>query len=110
MTFVTDFRKRKCVQHRVVGGKADLAGHLQRLRLGLHALELNAVVGLDDVDAVEPAEKVEMPPGAAELAVGHRLQPDLLLLGDDVADQAVLDRAKLVGADLALRPARRAPP
>jgi hypothetical protein len=41
------------------------------------------------LDAVEPPEKVEVPPGAAELAVGDRLQADLLLLLDDRADLAV---------------------
>ena len=40
-----------------------------------------------------------MPPGAAELAVGHGLQPDRLLLLHHVADQPVLDGAQLVGAD-----------
>ena len=104
VTLVDRLQEAEMLQHRVVGGKADLSGDLQRLRLGLHALELDAVLGLDDVDAVERAEEIEMPPGAAELAVGHRLQPDRLLLRDDVADQPVLDGAKRVGADLALGP------
>ena len=37
-------------------------------------------------------EEIEMPPGAAELAVGGELQPDLFLLLDDLLDLAVLDR------------------
>ena len=67
------------VEHRMAV-EADLAGDLQRLRLGLHALELDAVLGLHHLDALQPAEEVEMPPGAAELAVGDRLQADRLLL------------------------------
>ena len=53
------------------------------------------------LDAVEAPEEVEVPPGAAELAVGDRLQADLLLLLDDALDLAVLDRLERVGADLA---------
>ena len=97
------------VEHRVAV-EADLARDFQRLRLGLHALELDAVLGLDDLDAFKPAEEVEVPPGAAELAVGDRLQADRLLLLHDVADRLVLDGAKLGRADPALRIARRARP
>ena len=42
--------------------------------------------------AVEAPEEIEMPPRAAELAVGDRLQADVLLLLDDALDLAVLDR------------------
>ena len=49
------------LEHRVVG-EADLAGDADALRLGLHALELDAVVELVDLDAVEHAEEIEMPP------------------------------------------------
>src|SRR5712671_5401101 len=40
-----------------------------------------------------------MPIGAAELAVGDRVEPDLLLPGDDLADLGVLDGGKLGGGD-----------
>ena len=40
--------------------------------------------------------------GAPELAVGHHLQADLLLHGDDVADAIVLNRAEPVGVDISL--------
>ncbi|MEI9852390.1 MAG: hypothetical protein WDN24_17755 [Sphingomonas sp.] len=49
-----------------------------------------------------------MPPGAAELAVGHRLEPDLLLLGDGADDLLVLDLLELRGVDRAFRALRRA--
>ena len=96
------------LEHRVVG-EADLALDPDALRLGLHALELDAVVELVDFDAVEHAEEIEMPPGAAEFAVGGELEPDLLLLLDDLLDLAVLDLLQLGGADLALLALARAP-
>ena len=64
---------------------------LMRARLGLHALELDAVVEFVDLDAVEHAEEIEVPPGTAEFAVGRELEPDLFLLLDDLLDLAVLD-------------------
>ncbi len=70
----------------------------------LHALELDAVVELLDFDAVEHAVEIEMPPRAAEFAVGGDLQPDLLLLLDDLLDLAVFDLFELRRADLALFP------
>ena len=89
------------LQHRVIG-ETDLAGDADRLCLGLHALELDAVVELVELDAVEHAEEIEMPPRAAEFAVGRELQPDLFLLLDDLLDLAVLDLFELGGGDLAL--------
>ena len=82
------------LQHRMVG-EADLAVDAQALRLGLHALELDAVVELVELDAVEHAEEIEVPPGAAEFAVGRELEADLLLLLDDLLDLAVLDLLEL---------------
>ena len=89
------------LDHRVVG-EADLAADLDALHLGLHALELDAVVELVELDAVEHAEEIEMPPGAAEFAVGDELEPDLFLLLDDLLDLAVLDLFQLGRGDRAL--------
>src|SRR5262245_64491889 len=83
-------------------GEGDFAHDAQALRLGLHATELNALLGLVDFDAIEHAEKVEMPPGAAEFAVGRKLKPELLLLFDDLFDLAVFDRLELCLRDRAL--------
>jgi len=85
-------------------GEADLAVDLERMRLGLHAVELNAVVGKVEAHTVETAKEVEMPPGTAKLAVGGRLEPDLLLLCDCPLDLAVFNRAKRLGGDLVARP------
>ena len=83
-------------------GKVDLAGDLDAPRTRLHALELDTVVDFDDLDAVEHAEKIEMPPRAAEFAVGGELQADLLLLLDDLLDLDVFDGFELHVGDLAL--------
>ena len=89
------------LHHRMLR-EADLAGDADALRLGLHAVELDAVIELVELDAVEHAEEIEMPIGAAELAVGRQLEADLLLLGDDLLDFLVLDLFQLGGRDLAL--------
>ena len=80
---------------------AELADHAQHHRLGLRALELDLALAEIGLDAVELAEEVVVPEGAAELAVGDRFEADLFLLADDLLDLAVLDRLELVGADLA---------
>src|SRR6185436_3010046 len=60
-------------------------------RLVLGAAELRPRV-LAQGDAFELGKKVEVPPVAAELAVGDTLQADRLLLGDNGADRALLKR------------------
>ena len=60
--------------------QCSLPDDLHAARLGLHAGELDALLGLVALDAAEPLEKVEMPPGAAILAVGDELHADLFLL------------------------------
>ena len=85
-------------------GAIDSVGDLEGLGLGLHALKLDALVRLDDLDAVEATEKIEMPPGSAKLAVRRRLQADLRLFPDDIFNFPILDLAELFGVDLA-RPA-----
>src|SRR5258708_36089836 len=88
------------LQHRVVVG-ADLVFHPDAERLGLNALELNAVVELVDLHALQHPEEIEMPPGAAVLAVGRELEPDLLLLADDLLYLAIFDLLELGGRDRA---------
>src|SRR5207253_5117928 len=89
------------LEHRVAG-KAELVHDADALRLGLHSLKLDTMVEVVALDAVEHAEEVEMPPRAAELAVGGELQTDLLLLPDHVPDLAILDLLQLRRRDLAL--------
>src|SRR5215471_18586411 len=87
--------------HRMRAVGAELTDHAQHHRLGLRALEFDLALAEIGFDAVELAEKVVVPEGAAELAVGDGLQAHLFLLFDDGGDLAVFDRAQLVGADLA---------
>ncbi len=76
-------------------GEADLAGHPHALGLGGDAGELDASAGRIQLDAVQTLVEIELPPGAAELAVGGDLQADLFLLADDLVDLAVFDLGEL---------------
>src|ERR1700751_4142810 len=96
------FEKLEVIQHRMAG-KADFAVDLDGLGLGLHAVELDAVLGRVERHAVKSAEKIEMPPPAAKLAIGGELEPDLLLLLDRFFDLAIFDRAQRPGGDLVTR-------
>ncbi len=59
-------------------------------------------LGQFDADAVDAAGGEAVGIGAAaELAIGHNLEPDRLLLGDGGADRFVFDRAQFRGVDLA---------
>src|SRR5204863_10062135 len=73
----------------LVAREAELADDADRLGRGLDAREHDALAGVEHLDAVETFVEVEMPPGAAEFAVGRELQPGLLLLLDDLFDLAV---------------------
>ena len=74
-------------------GESEFAFHPDALRLGLDALELDAVIELVELDAVEQAVEIEVPPRPAELAVGRKLHPDIFLLPDQLLDLAILDRS-----------------
>src|SRR6476469_97085 len=89
------------LDHRMIG-EPDLAGHADRARLRLYALELDAVVELVNLDIVHHPVEIEVPPRAAEFAVGDGFQADLFLLLDDLDDLAVLDLLELRGRDLVL--------
>ena len=68
------------LDHRMRAVAAELADDAQHHRLGLRALELDLALAEIGLDAVEPPEEVVVPERAAELAVGDRLEPDVLLL------------------------------
>jgi len=87
-------------QHRVIA-EAQLAHHAHAVRFGLDAVELNALLCFEQLDALQAAEKVEVPPGAAEFAVGHHLQTVGDLLADDVADRFIFDAGQLGFINLA---------
>ena len=50
------------------------------------AVELEGVLALRGGDALEAGEEVDVPEGAPQLAVGHRLQPGGLLQRDRFSD------------------------
>ena len=89
------------LDHRMAG-EADLAGHLDAFGARLHRREGDASRHHVALDAVEAPEEIEMPPRAAELAVGHGLQADLFLALDDAFDLAVFDRLEVGRRNLAL--------
>src|SRR5262245_43201190 len=91
--------------HRMIR-EPDLADDPRALRPRLQALEHDTVLHHVMLGALEPPEKIEMPPRAAEFAVRDRLQARLLLFLDHARDLAILDRLQLRGADLTLRGAR----
>src|SRR5262245_23742336 len=77
-------------------GIADLAGDDRDRRLLLGAAELGA--GIDArADALDLRQEIEVPPVAAEFAVGDALEADLFLLPDRFEDRLVLPGAILPG-------------
>ena len=88
-------------QHRMIGREIQLADDADRIIAGLHAGELDAVIGVIELAAGEMAEEIEMPPGPAKFAVGCELEADAGLLTDHLGDLVVLDLAQMVGGDLA---------
>jgi hypothetical protein len=83
--------------------QADLAFDLERRRGELDGAgwvaELDLQVLRCSRDTAEPVDEVHVPGGAAELAVGGRLQTDVLLHRDHIADRVVLDHAQLLVGD-----------
>ena len=89
------------LDHRMAG-KSELAGHPHALIARRDGGKCDPGIHVVALGAVEAPEKIEVPPGAAELAVGDGLQADVFLLLDDPLDLAILDRLEIGGADLAL--------
>ena len=96
------FQELEVLQHRVAG-ETHPAGDLDAFVLSLHAVKLNPALGGVGRDAVEAFEEIEMPPGAAEFAIGRELEPDLLLLLDNLLDLAIFDLFELRRRHLAPR-------
>ncbi len=93
------FEKLEMFDHRMAG-EIDLAGDLERLGLGLDAMEFDRRRA-DPLDALQAPEKIEMPPRAAEFAVGRELQAHLGLFLDDFLDLTVFDIFQRGGRNLA---------
>jgi hypothetical protein len=89
-----------------MAGVAELAFHARALGPRLRRGEGDALAHVVALDAVESPEEVEVPPRAAELAVGDGVKSDFFLLFDDALDFAILDRLQRLagyGAAGALR-------
>src|SRR5262249_1088854 len=82
--------------------KPDLAVDADAARLGLDALELNAVVKFVDLDPIKHAVKVEVPPRAAIFAIGRELEAQFLLLGDDLWNFLLFPPLEVAGRALTL--------
>src|SRR5262249_57783243 len=79
------------LEHRMAA-EVELADHARAFRPRGDAREPDALVHRLALAARETPKDVEVPPRAAEFAVGDRLKADLLLLLDDLLDLAVLHR------------------
>jgi hypothetical protein len=77
----------------------DAQARRRELDVALRGVEPRLDARRDHGDVGEALEEIEVPEGAAELAVGDRLEPKLLLQLDRVADRLVLDPAQLLGGD-----------
>ena len=88
----------------MAGKRAELAGHAQHHRLGVVALELDLALAEIGLDAIQRAQKIVIPEGAAEFAIGDGLQPDVFLPLDDGAISRSSTALSCVGGDLALLP------
>ena len=92
------------LEERVIWPKVNLAREAQLRALGLGALELHGPgVGRDLLHAVERGEKVQVPHGAPELAVGDSAQAGVLLLLHELGDALVLNGRELGLVDLSGR-------
>ena len=95
-------QEAEVIQHRMVVGEIELADHADGVMAGLDAGELNTGLGVEELAAGELGQKIEMPPGAAEFAVGRELQADRGLLVHDLFDLEVFGLAQILRRDLAL--------
>jgi hypothetical protein len=66
-------------------------------------IELDLALAGIGLDAFEPFQEIVIPRGPAKLAVGHGLEPRLLLLADHAVDLAILDRGEGCRGDFAAR-------
>ena len=70
------------------------------MRLRLDTLELNPVVKGDNIDALEQAKEVEVPPRSAELSVRGELQTGVSLVLHKFGNRSLFHTAQSIGVDL----------
>ena len=85
-----------------VAVETELSDDAHALWPGLDAMERDALRAVERLRAGESFQKIEMPPRAAELAVGDGLQARLFLLVYEFLYLAIFDGVEVVGGDLPL--------
>ena len=86
------FQIAEILQHRVVA-KRQLAGDANAVRFGLHAVELDPLLGIVTFNALQAIEEIEMPPCATKLTVGDHMQAAVALLLNQMTDRVILNLA-----------------
>jgi len=94
------------LHHRMAAMEAEFRDDTRPLGPCRHPGEGHAALHGVALDPFEAPQEIEMPPGAAELAVGDGMHTDLLLFFDDMLDFAILDGFQLRGIDRARRERR----
>jgi hypothetical protein len=84
-----------------MAGKTDLPGYLEAFIAGRHRGEGHARIHDVLFNPIEAPEKIKMPPGAAEFAIGDRLQAHVFLFPYDTLDLAVFNLLQLSRCNLA---------
>ena len=83
-------------------GETDAVFDHHRFSLGLEAFKMHRpVLGLHVMQTGKTREKVQMPEGAAEFAVGHGLEAILHFLFNEILDEAVFERGERSTIELA---------
>lgn len=76
-------------------GETDAVFDHHRFGLGLEAFKMHRpVLGLHMMQTGKTGEKVQMPEGAAEFAVGHSLEAVLHFLFNEILDETVFERGE----------------
>src|SRR5438477_10285023 len=96
------FQELEMIEHRMIGREVELADHAHRVMPGLDARELDARLRVKQFAARQLRQKVKVPPGTAEFAVGRELQTDRSLLVHDLFDLEVLGLTQVLRRYLAL--------
>ncbi|MNC11344.1 hypothetical protein D3C75_590380 [compost metagenome] len=86
-------------QHRVFT-EAQFADHSHAVRFGLHAVKLNALLGLITLNTLQAIEKVKMPPRTTKLAVSHHMQAAGTLLFNRGTNGVIFHFSQLRSVDI----------
>src|SRR5207302_4094171 len=91
------FEEAEILRHDRLGPRqlaVDAQARSEQLDVALGGAEARLDARRDDGDVGKLLDEIEMPPGAAELAVGDAAIAEILLQPHHLADAIVLDRAQ----------------